>query len=106
MTGLPGGGNPDWRTPAASNLLANPLRHGYHSVMQPITGPASAPKLLTVAQAAKKLRMSVSLVTDLCAKHGIGIPVNARMRLLSAADLERLKTCRDPKEGGRPQSSR
>ncbi len=65
--------------------------------MQPITGPASAAKSLTLNQAAKTLRMTVSLVSDLCVKHGIGTPVNARMRLLSAADLERLKTYRDPK---------
>jgi hypothetical protein len=52
--------------------------------------------LITVTAAARKLKMSVSNVRDLCRRHDIGTKVSGRLRVLSEADLARISAVRRP----------
>lgn len=58
-------------------------------------------KPLTVKQAAVKLGMQERYVRELCSRLDIGYLVNPRLRLLSAADLPKIKAVKRGK--GRPK---
>jgi excisionase family DNA binding protein len=57
-------------------------------------------RLFTTGDAARALGVSDRRIRALCTTHDIGLMVTGRLRLLTVADLERLKTIRKPP--GRP----
>jgi hypothetical protein len=57
-------------------------------------------RLFTTGDAAAELGVSDRRIRALCATHDIGEMVTDRLRLLTAADVEKLKTVRKPP--GRP----
>lgn len=51
-------------------------------------------KIYSVSQAAKEIGIDTSLVRRMCRKHEIGVKLSERARVLTAADIERLKSVR------------
>lgn len=52
--------------------------------------------LITVSQAAQQIGMAPRTVRKLCDEHGLGIAVNQRLRLLTAAEVKRLGKLKRP----------
>jgi len=47
--------------------------------------------MLTVAQVSAEIGASPRTVRRICQTHGMGVAVNPRMRMLTAADVERIR---------------
>jgi len=65
--------------------------HSRRKVMNEAKQITDVVPMFTVAQAALTTGRSVSTVDKICRKHQIGSKPNAKLRLLSAADLERVR---------------